>query len=197
MSVTFLTRQQLSELLRHRDTSNIRKALSRGNLIENEDGLIDMYSPKNKTWISSQIKNAKRKGYRVDIDLSTKNDNSEAQPYFDIDTELKIARTDLIKEQIITTKINRDVIMGSYLRTDHVVESLTIYLDQTMNVANANMGNVAARFSREHGITKPEEIIKLKSDLTEALNQAIESGRNEVMKAVDRMVEEQREKLLK
>ena len=112
-----------------------------------------------------------------------------------INDELKRARTELVREQTKTAQLNREIAFGNYLKTSTVIEAVKIYLDQTMNVANTNLSNVATRFCQQHGIKKPEDVIKLKSDLTDTLNLAIESGRDEVLKSVERMVSDQIEKL--
>jgi hypothetical protein len=196
MNVT-LNRKQLAELLRQKDTSNIRQAIKRGSLIEDKNKLIDLQNPANRDWLETQIQAGRQKGFIIDIDLN----DAPAKPGGDknthqnINDELKRARTELVREQIQTAQLNREIAFGNYLKTSNIIEAVKIYLDQTMNVANTNLSNAATRFCQQHGIKNPEDVIQLKSKLTDTLNLAIESGRDEVLKSVERMVSEQIEKL--
>ncbi len=208
MSVTKVNRKTLQTLLRHDNGSKIRTAISRGNLIENKNKQIDLKHESNRKWLESQIGIARNKGFVVDIDLGEpkpnleldeKRSNSSSKVVFgsSVDIELKKAKTEYVNEQIKTAKLNRDIALGNYLRTADMVEALKVYLDQTMNIANTNISNVATRFCKAHDITSAELIVKLKSELTEALNMAMYEGRKEVMNCVERMIAEQIEKLAK
>lgn len=208
MGVTKVNRKQLAELLKHNNTSKVRTAISRGSLIENKNGHIDLHADKNRKWLENQIKLARNKGLVIDIDLGAEQPNMELDHEREqtpdkgsssnsIDLQYKRARTELVKEQTITAKLNREIALGNYLRTSDMVEALKVYLDQTMNIANTNISNVATRFCKAHDITSAELIVKLKSELTEALNLAMDEGRKEVMNCVERMVAEQVEKLAK
>lgn len=206
MSVTKFNRKQLAEQLRHKDTSKIRVALNRGSLTETKNGFINVQDSANRKWLESQIRIARQKGLIVDIDLDEKpnqelDEKREKQKSgkapFSVDIELKKARTELVKEQTKTAQLNREVALGNYMKTADVIEAVTVYLDQTMNIANTNLGNAATRICSRHGISKPEEIVKIKSELTDALNMALKDGKEEVMKCIDRMVTEQIEKLAK
>ncbi|WP_010665486.1 hypothetical protein [Marinilabilia salmonicolor] len=196
MNVT-LNRKQLAEILRHRDTTNIRQAIKRGSIIEDKAG-INLKDPANRQWLENQIQAGRQKGFLIDINLDDtpkKQGTGSQETSETINRELKKARTELVREQTRTAQLNREIAFGNYLKTSHIIEAVTVYLDQTMNVGNTNLSNVASRFCQQHGIDKPEEIIKLKSELTETLNMAIEAGRKEVMKTIDRMVSDQIEKL--
>jgi len=207
MSVTKVNRKQLAELLRHSNTSKIRTAINRKTIIENKNGRIDLQSDENRKWLENQIKIGRNKGLVIDIDLKNEpnmdlDDRREQTPNNgsssgSIDIELKKARTQLVKEQTKTAKLNREIALASYLRTSDMVEALKIYLDQTMNIANTNISNVAARFCKSNGISSAEVIVKHKSELTEALNIAMDEGRKEVMNCLERMVSDQIEKLAK
>ena len=207
MDIT-LNRKQLTEILRHRDTSNIRQAIKRGSLIEDTNKLINLKNPANRNWLQTQIQAGRQKGFIIDLDFETKpsvegideKTNSASKNQLtksDVDTNLKLARTEMVKEQIKTAQLNREIALGNYLRTSDIIEAVTIYLDQTMNIANTNLGNAATRICNRHSIKKPDEIVKIKSELTDDLNMAIEDGRKEVMKCVERMVLDQVEKLAK
>jgi len=208
MGVTKVNRKQLKELLRHSDGNKIRTAINRKSLFENKNGHIDLHSDENRKWLENQIKIGRNKGLVIDIDLGVEKPNMELDEERSnapakgsasrlIDVELKKARTRLVNEQTETAKLNREIALGNYLRTADVVESVKVYLDQTMNIANTNLSNVATRFCKSHEINSAEEIVKLKSELTEALNLAIDEGRSEVMRCVERMVSDQIEKLAK
>lgn len=206
MSVTKFNRKQLAEQLRHNDTTKIRVALNRGSLTETKNGFINVQDPVNRKWLESQIRIARQKGLVVDIDLDEKpnknlDEKRESQksgkaPY-SVDNELKKARTELVKEQTKTAQLNREIALGNYLKTADLIESVTVYLDQTMNIANTNLGNAATIICSRHSIKKPEDIVKIKAELTDALNMALEDGKGEVMKCIERMVSEQIEKLAK
>lgn len=205
-----LKRKELASLLRHKDSGNVAKAIQRGNLIEKYK-LIDLNNPINRAWIEKQIEHQRSKGIIVDLsfddnqplDNSTNNSSNGNGSLVDninptaAELKYKLTRTKYVEEQIKTAQLNREIALGKYLRTSDVVEAVKIYLDQTMNIANTNLGNVITQFCKENGITSPTKIVKIKSKLTDALNLAIEYGRKEVMKAIDRMVEDQIEKLAK
>ena len=207
MSVTKLNRKQLAEQLRHKDTTKIRVAISRGNLRETKNGFIDITDDNNRLWLENQIKIARQKGFVVDmqivkkpnLDLDAQRDEyvSDGKSSSSVDINLKKARTELVREQTKTAKLNREIAFGNYLRTNDIIEAVKVYLDQTMNIANTNLANVATRFCQRHSIKSPTEIVKIKSELTDALNLAIEDGQVEVMKCVERMVADQIEKLAK
>jgi hypothetical protein len=208
MSVTKLNRKQLAEQLRHNDTAKIRVAINRGSLRETKNGFIDIKDVENRKWIESQIKLARQRGVVVDLKLDPEPpdmelDESRDQPTFSIgfgnqiDNELKKARTALVKEQIKTAQLNREIALGNYLKTSDMIEAVKIYLDQTMNIANTNLSNRATNICIRHSIKSPEEIVKIKSELTDALNLALDDGRTEVMKCIERMVVEQIDKLAK
>lgn len=208
MGVTKVNRKQLAELLRHSNTSKIRTAINRRTLSENKNGHIDLHADENRKWLENQIKIGRNKGLVIDIDLGAEKPNMDLDDEREntpargavknsIDSELKKARTQLVKEQTKTAQINRDIALGNYLRAGDVVESVKVYLDQTMNIANTNISNVATRFCKAHNINSAEETVRLKSELTEALNIAIEEGRKEVMNCVERMIADQIEKLAK
>ena len=207
MSVTKLNRKQLAEQLRHKDTTKIRVAISRGNLRETKNGFIDITDDNNRLWLENQIKIARQKGLVVDmqivkkpnLDLDAQRDEyvSDGKSSSSVDINLKKARTELVREQTKTAKLNREIAFGNYLRTNDIIEAVKVYLDQTMNIANTNLANVATRFCQRHSIKSPTEIVKIKSELTDALNLAIEDGQVEVMKCVERMVADQIEKLAK
>lgn len=208
MGVTKINRKDLAVLLRHPKTNKIRMAISRKYLIENKNGLIDIHAPSNRKWLENQISIARRSGLVVDIDFEEQPINEQLdkkrnatpkneKPGWEADLELKIARTELIRDQTITAKLNREIALGNYLRTSDVRDSVKVYLDQIVNIANTNISNEITKLCKEYGIKSAEDIVRLKSRFTEQLNVAIESGREEVTKLVDRMVAEQVEKLAK
>lgn len=206
MGVTKLNRKQLAEQLRHADTTKVRVAISRGNLKESKNGFIDVSDKDNHRWIENQIRLARQRGIVVDLelvkkpdmDLDAKRDTSTSgKATGSVDVELKKARTELVREQTKTAQLNREIALGSYLRTSDVVEAVQLYLDQTMNIANTNISNAVTRIALRHSIQSAEQIVKIKSELTDALNMAIDDGRKEVEKVIERMVLEQVEKLAK
>lgn len=210
MSVTKLNRKQLAEQLRHQDTGKIRVAINRGSIHENKNGFIDINAPANRKWLDGQIKLARQRGLVVDLKLDPEQPNMELDQKRDkenantkvvfgsqVDIELKKARTELVKEQTKTAQLNREIALGNYLKTSDIIEAVTVYLDQTMNIANTNLSNTATRICNRHSIKKPEDIVKIKSELTDSLNLAIDDGRKEVMKCIERMVVDQIEKLAK
>jgi len=206
MGVTKLNRKQLSEQLRHSDTSKVRVAISRGNIKETKNGFIDVSDEDNHRWIESQIRLARQRGVVVDMIVTKKPDmdldakRDEAAPgksNGSVDIELKKARTELVREQTKTAQLNREIAFGNYLRTADVVEAVQLYLDQTMNIANTNISNAVTRIALRHTIKSAEDVIKIKSELTDALNEALENGRKEVEKVIERMILEQVEKLAK
>ena len=214
MGVTRLSRKQLAEQLRHNDTAKIRVAIQRGNLVETKNKFIEIDNESNYNWLDNQIKLARHRGLVVDINLkepaipinTALDEERNAEEVHtkgsgggrgQVDTDLKKARTELVREQTKTAQLNREIALGNYLRTSHMVEALTVYLDQTMNVANTNISNAVSRICIRHGIKSAEEVVKIKSELTDALNMAIADGRVEVMNMIERMVLEQVEKLAK
>lgn len=206
MGVTKLNRKQLAEQLRHADTTKVRVAISRGNLKESKNGFIDVSDKDNHRWIENQIRLARQRGIVVDLelvkkpdmDLDAKRDTSTSgKATGSVDVELKKARTELVREQTKTAQLNREIALGSYLRTSDVVEAVQLYLDQTMNIANTNISNAVTRIALRHSIQSAEQIVKIKSELTDALNEALDDGRKEVEKVIERMVLEQVEKLAK
>ena len=118
MGVTKVNRKDLAVLLKHKNTSKVRTAISRGSLIESKNGFIDLHGNENRKWIENQIKIARQNGLVVDIDLGAEKPNEDldnkrnetpAKIIFgsSVDIELKKARTKLVNEQTISKRSNK------------------------------------------------------------------------------------------